>query len=217
MKNFHRTTIVAAVLAGACAASHAQAIDQFDVRREGNNAVLQLRFATEVQFQRSVSTRSVDLTQIFYTLINTTNDQVGARQVAKLGAAEGLPTMSITDEIDRGLRNRKILIRTVDAIALEVRAGQGNRSIEIVLIGAGARRQGRGRRADSSHAEPHGNSGRRAGRGHACDAAGRRPTIRDRAAVIERPERPVGDCDPAQPAELRRLHPRAHRGWRPSL
>jgi len=142
MKNFHRTTIVAAVLAGACAASHAQAIDQFDVRREGNNAVLQLRFATEVQFQRSVSTRSVDLTQIFYTLINTTNDQVGARQVAKLGAAEGLPTMSITDEIDRGLRNRKILIRTVDAIALEVRAGQGNRSIEIVLIGAGARVRG---------------------------------------------------------------------------
>ena len=58
--------------------AQAQTIDQFDVRREGNNAVLQLRFATEIQFQRSFSTRSGDLTLIFYSLVTTTNAELRA-------------------------------------------------------------------------------------------------------------------------------------------
>ncbi|MDP1693830.1 MAG: tetratricopeptide repeat protein [Burkholderiaceae bacterium] len=134
-----RPSSIAAAATLLCSLAHAQAIDQFDVRREGNDAVLQLRFATEIAFQRSVSTRSGDLTLIFYSLVTSTNAQVRATQGMKLGAAQGLPVMSIADETERGERNRKIVLRTVDATRLAVRAGQGNRSLEIVLLGAGAR------------------------------------------------------------------------------
>ena len=133
----HRSCLIAAAAAAVCSLAHAQVIDQFDVRREGNDAVLQLRFATEVQFQRSVSTRSGDLTLVFYSLVTTTNTQIRATQGLDLGAAQGLPAVSIADETDRGERSRKIVLRTVDATRLAVRAGQGNRSIEIVFLGAG--------------------------------------------------------------------------------
>jgi hypothetical protein len=132
-----RTSLVAAATALA-SASHAQTIDQFDVRREGNNAVLQLRFATEIQFQRSFSTGSGDLTLIFYSLVTTTNSELRSSQGMTLDAAQGLPRLTLADESDRGERNRKLVLRTADSTRVDVRAGQGNRSIEIVFRGAGA-------------------------------------------------------------------------------
>ena len=124
-------------LAAIASVTHAQSIDQFDIRREGNNAVLQLRFANEVQLQRSVSTRSGDLTLVFYSLVNTTNADLRATQTLRLGRAQGLPELVIADEIERGERGRKLVMRTADETHVSVRAGQGNRSIEIVFTGAG--------------------------------------------------------------------------------
>jgi hypothetical protein len=136
MTHHIRTTISAAVLLASSVALHAQTIDQFDVKREGNDAVLQLRFVTEIQFQRSFTTRSGDQTLIFYTLTTTTNAELRASQSLTLDARQGLPRLTLADESDRGERNRKIILRTADSTRLEVRAGQGNRSIEIVFIGA---------------------------------------------------------------------------------
>ena len=53
----------------ATGAAQAQIVDEVDIRREGADAVVSVRFATEVQFQRAVSTRSGDLTQIAYNLL----------------------------------------------------------------------------------------------------------------------------------------------------
>jgi tetratricopeptide (TPR) repeat protein len=131
------TAVIAIAAAVACTAAQAQSIDQFDVRREGNDAVLQLRFANEIQFLRSVSTRSGDLTLISYALVVTTNADLRANQGLRLGAAQGLPDMTLSDEPERGERARKIVLRTADATRLSVRAGQGNRSLEIVFQGRG--------------------------------------------------------------------------------
>src|SRR6185369_9939610 len=49
----------------------------------------------------------------------------------------GLPELVIADEIERGERGRKLVMRTADETHVSVRAGQGNRSIEIVFTGAG--------------------------------------------------------------------------------
>ncbi|MCW5659852.1 MAG: hypothetical protein KIT60_19310 [Burkholderiaceae bacterium] len=131
---------IGSAVALACIASHsfAQSIDQFDIRREGNDAVLQLRFANQVQFQRAVSTRSGDLTLVFYNLVDATNADVRATQTLRLGRAQGLPELSIADEPERGERGRKLVMRTADATRVAVRAGSGNRSIEIVFEGVGA-------------------------------------------------------------------------------
>jgi hypothetical protein len=138
MNLLFRSTLIAATIAGAHGWVHAQTIDQFDVRREGDNAVLQLRFAEEIQFQRAVTTRSGELTLIFYSLVTTTNFELRAPQGMRLGAKQGLPPLTISDELERGERGRKIVLRAPSGTRLNVRAGRGNRSIEIVLEGAGA-------------------------------------------------------------------------------
>ena len=133
-----RHCLVAAAAALCCTLAQAQLIDQFDVRREGNDAVLQLRFATEVQFQRAVTTRAGDLTLIDYNLVTTVNSQVRATQGMQLGRLQGLPRMTLADEAVSGQRARRMVLRTAEPVTLEVRAGAGNRSIEVVLRGAGA-------------------------------------------------------------------------------
>ena len=130
--------VCAVAAALTCSAVHAQSIDQFDVRREGNNAVLQLRFANEVRFQRSFSTRSGDLTLVFYALVTTTNSELRTQQGLRLGAAQGLPEMDLFDDADQGVRNRRLQIRSREPLQITARAGQGNRSIEIVIEGKGA-------------------------------------------------------------------------------
>lgn len=131
-------TLVAAALGGLFASAHAQSIDQFDVRREGDNAVLQLRFANEIQLLRSFSTRAGDMTVISYSLVSTTNSEIRATQGMRLGKAQGLPALTIADEPETGERGRKVVVRTPVGARLSVRTGRGNRSIEIVLEGAGA-------------------------------------------------------------------------------
>ena len=111
MNNTHRTHLIAVVAAAACNLAQAQTIDQFDVRREGNNAVLQLRFATEIQFQRSFATGSGDLTLIFYSLVTATNAELRASQDMTLGSAQGLPRLTLADESDRGTEARSSGVR----------------------------------------------------------------------------------------------------------
>jgi hypothetical protein len=132
----YRTPITISVLAATSLATQAQSIEQFDARDVGSDRVLELQFANEIQFRRAVTTHSGDLTQIFYTLVSTTNAELRSTQGLRLGAAQGLPSLDLTDEPEKDLRTRKITVRGGQQAKLKVRAGKGNRSIEIVLEGA---------------------------------------------------------------------------------
>ncbi|WP_395701885.1 tol-pal system YbgF family protein [Aquabacterium sp.] len=129
-------------LAAASAPAAAQLIDELELRREGNDAVLQLRFTTEVQFQRAISTRSGDVTQLIYTLLTTTNGAVATpMQVLRLRAARGVPELEVSDEperAERGEQTRRVLLRSREPLVARARAGKGNRSLEIVLVGKGS-------------------------------------------------------------------------------
>lgn len=132
--------IVAALLL-ATAAAQAQVVDEVDIRREGAHAVVTIRFTTEVQFQRSIATRSGDLVLVSYLLLTTTNSLLSpGDQVARLRPRNGLPGIEITDEPDRGERSRRLVIRFAEPTPASARAGRGNRSIEIVLTGQGEAR-----------------------------------------------------------------------------
>ena len=120
-------------------AVQAQVIDEIDVRREGNDAVLQVRYSTEIQFQRAIATRSGDLVIVSYNLLTTTNAQLKTPlQALRQRADRGLPAIEISDEFDRGERGRRLVLRFSESTPAAVRAGRGNRSIEIVLRGKGA-------------------------------------------------------------------------------
>ncbi len=126
----------------ATGAAQAQIVDEVDIRREGADAVVSVRFATEVQFQRAVSTRSGDLTQIAYNLLTVTNTRLGTPvQVRKLRADKGLPEIEVADEADRSDRGdqaRRLVLRFGAPVTTRVRACRDNRSIDIVIVGKGS-------------------------------------------------------------------------------
>ena len=126
--------------------AQAQLIDELELRREGNDAVVQVRFVTEIQYQRAAVGRSGDLTQAFYLVLptrQTLNLVTSERRLpGRLGldAGRGLPTLVVTDESSAGRASneRRLLIRLDASAPHQVRAGRGNRSIEVVFAGLGS-------------------------------------------------------------------------------
>lgn len=134
-----RRFAVATALLIVAACARAQVIDAIDVRREGADAVIQVRFATEVQFLRAITTRSNDLLVISYALVSAFDSQLRSSEGQRLGAPQGLPILRIADEAESGERNRRLVLRFAEPTKARARAGEGNRAIEIVLEGQGAK------------------------------------------------------------------------------
>jgi tetratricopeptide (TPR) repeat protein len=132
------------LLALACGAARAQVIDDVEWRREGNDAVLQVSFAVPIQFLRAVVAGSGDLAQAFYELRPTGELPRFVAGERRLGASEGLPAVTVSDEAVLGVLSRKLVIRFDRAIRFRVRAGRGNRAIDVVVPGAGGAVEARG-------------------------------------------------------------------------
>lgn len=143
MKPSHRARWLAALLAlPASTFLHAEMLDEVDLRREGNHAVVQIRLSTPVSLLRTTASRTKDLTQAYYQLRLTDIDPgfvSGERRIVKV---DGLPVITISDEPVRTDKlddnNRRLVISFSKASNFKVRAGKGDRSIEVVLEGLGA-------------------------------------------------------------------------------
>ena len=91
-----RSHLAAAVCTVLCAVSpwaSAQLIDDVEVRRDGDDAVVAIRFVTPVRYTRNVSPRANDLTQVFYEVIDSRGVanllQSGQRRLAGGGRDAG--------------------------------------------------------------------------------------------------------------------------------
>ena len=139
-----------APLALACAAAcltlapgvaRAQLLDELELRREGADAVVQVRLQTLVRYGRSVSTRSGDLFQVYFDAPDLRDAVIQPSQ--RRLQVEGLPTLTVNEEPLLGsLNQRKLIVRVDPAVRLRVRSGRDNRSIELVLPGLGSRVKG---------------------------------------------------------------------------
>jgi tetratricopeptide (TPR) repeat protein len=126
-------------------AARAQLIDDLEFRRDGADAVLQVRFVTEVRYKRAAVARSRDFTQVFYDVLPTrqalslaTSERRIAGRRAE-GGRPGLPAITVTDEpiSAAGVPERRLLIRMDAPVNHRVRAGAGNRTFEVVIEGLG--------------------------------------------------------------------------------
>ena len=132
--------LVAPVLLCSTALAQAQIIEDIDVRREGADAIVQIRLSVPVQYRRTVASRSNDLTQAYYDVVAAgLNPSVLVTSERRLAPAMGLPQITVTDEsVGRADLSRKLVVRFGSPTPSRVRAGQGDRVIELVLIGKGA-------------------------------------------------------------------------------
>lgn len=133
--------LVAMFVAGLTSLVHAQLLEDVALRREGTNAVVQVRFVLQVRLQRVVATGSEDLAQVLYDVIDlgglkTFNPKTGQRRV--LSGGGGIPRLTVSDdEVIGNATTRKLGVRFDRPVRFNVRTGPGDRTIEIVLEGLG--------------------------------------------------------------------------------
>jgi hypothetical protein len=122
---------LAALLALCACAVQAEIMDDVEVRREGNNAVLMIRMTTPMTLVRSTVSRSKDLTQAYYRIKSTTERPQFVEGERRIVEVDGLPVVTIVDEPVRTdfLRdpNRRLVIAFSRAAKFKVRAGKGDR------------------------------------------------------------------------------------------
>ncbi|MGH7460549.1 MAG: hypothetical protein ACREMA_05920 [Longimicrobiales bacterium] len=114
----------------------AQLIEDIELRREGPNAIANIRFVTAIQYQRTVVSRAGDLAQAFYDVLPSRERPDLVTSQRRVVGGGGFPQLVVTDEgVDRGNLSRKLIVRFSAPTRFRVRAGRGNRSIEIVMEG----------------------------------------------------------------------------------
>lgn len=134
---FFTTTSFAAALVAASSAASAQLLEEFDFRKEGANAVVQVRFGSAIQFQRSIASRSGDLFQVFYNVVSGNDADLALTGERRVANGRGLPEFVMTDEaVDRNnLTRRKLLVRFNGPTKVKFRAGKNKESLELVFEG----------------------------------------------------------------------------------
>jgi len=139
-----RHQLLAAALALGAPQAQAELMDDIEVRREGNNAVVLINMATPVNLQRFTTSRSNDLTQAYYQVRRrelTNLEQLVVQGERRVVRVDGLPDITIADEPVRPDllqdTNRRLVIRFGKSVKFKVRAGRGERSLEVVLDGLG--------------------------------------------------------------------------------
>ena len=138
MKTIVRRVFATLALASAALGANAQMIDDADLRAQGADAVLQVRFVTPIQFLRATGAPRGELARVFYGVLPARNVPRLVPSERRIVAA-GLPQIIVTDEGAAQLgQARQLTIRFSQAARFGVRAGPDNRSIEVVLDGLGA-------------------------------------------------------------------------------
>ena len=126
---------------GVAASVQAQVVDDVDLRQEGGNAVLAVKFVTPVQYSNSVSARASDLVQVFYTVLPTRETVNLQRSERHLPGGGGIPEMTVRDESATATKpngaNRRLLVSFGSPLKFTVKPGKDVRSIDIVLVGLG--------------------------------------------------------------------------------
>ncbi|MEI6600285.1 MAG: hypothetical protein WCN21_07410 [Comamonadaceae bacterium] len=134
--------IAACIFAGFAAAANAQFVEEVEVRQEGANAVIEVKFVTPVLYSKSISARASDIVQSFYTVLPTRDPISDITSERRIAGAGEIPAIVITDELDNSPSQlnstRRLVIRFGAPVRFRVRAGRDNRSIEFVLDGLGA-------------------------------------------------------------------------------
>lgn len=113
----------------------AQTLDDIDVRTQGEQKVVRVRFNASVSFITIAPTGSADQYQVRFELLAA--DEPVLRQAVgeqrRLRAAEGLPEIVVAYTPEPGNRIRQLTVRLARAMPVAARQGPNARSIELLI------------------------------------------------------------------------------------
>lgn len=128
----------AAVGIAAATSAHAQVMEDVELKRDGADAVVVVRFNVPVQYRRAVAARSNDLVQITYDVVPSRDQPRFVDGERRAIGGDGIPRLTITEDGGAGLTDRRLVVRLAPPARFRVRGGSDRRSIEVVLEGFGA-------------------------------------------------------------------------------
>ncbi len=131
-------------LAMASLGAHAQVFEEVELRREGNDAIVQVRFNVPVQFRRAVASASNDLVQVVYDVVPSRDKPRFIDGERRTIGGDGIPRITISEDGGNGESDRRLVVRLDPPARFRVRGGSDRRSIEIVLEGLGPQAFGGG-------------------------------------------------------------------------
>jgi tetratricopeptide (TPR) repeat protein len=114
-------------------------MEDIEIRRDGANAVTQVRFGSAVQFQRAVASKSGDLLQVYYNTGPSSDPSRNLSGERRVVGGNGFPQITITDDAisPSDLTKRKLTVRVSTPTPLKARAGRTKETLEIVLANLG--------------------------------------------------------------------------------
>lgn len=143
IENMLRGSLRAALLACVLmligmASAFAEILDELDVRAEGNDAVVGIRFAVRVQYLSHAPLDAADLVDISFALVSSNAQQTAIEEYRRLRGRGALPDVTVTYPVQLTVPTKRLKVHFSRRVKFRVRPGRDdNRTIEIVIVGAG--------------------------------------------------------------------------------
>jgi tetratricopeptide (TPR) repeat protein len=130
--------LVCALLFLGIPSAFAQTVDELDLRSQGDQRILRIRFNASVRFVQLVPNGTSDLYTLRFEFVGT--DEAAQRQTndefRRLPAAEGLPELTLSYSPEPAARLKQITIRLAQPLPVQARQGPNARSIELLMRAA---------------------------------------------------------------------------------
>jgi len=127
--------LLGALLLLAAGVAGAQTLDDIDVRTQGDQKVVRLRFNASVSYITIAPAGAADQYQLRFEMLAA--DEPVLRQVAgeqrRLAAGDGLPGIAVSYTPEPGNRIKQLTVRLGRALPLTARQGPNARSIELLI------------------------------------------------------------------------------------
>jgi tetratricopeptide (TPR) repeat protein len=120
-------------LALGSAGGRAQVIDMIDVAREGSNAVVSIRFATQIQYLRHAPLNRGDQIQVFFQFVGADESVLSTREDRRRSPPSDLvPRFDVTYVAPLGITQRRIDIKFATPVEFTLRPAD-NRTIALTI------------------------------------------------------------------------------------
>lgn len=129
----HRAWLVGVGLALLSATARAQVIDTIDVRREGSNAVVSIRFTAQIQYLRHAPLDRGQLIQVYFQFVGADESVLSVREETRRSPPNALvPRFEVNYVAPTGIVQRRIDIRFASPVEFALRPAD-NRTIAITV------------------------------------------------------------------------------------
>ena len=115
----------------------AEILDDLDVRAEGNDAVVRIRFGARVQYLAHAPLGTADLVEIAFVLVSNDAQQTTVEEYRRIPGNGTFPAVTVTYPVQLTTTTKRVRVQFSRRVQFTVRPGGDSRTIEVVIADVG--------------------------------------------------------------------------------